>query len=344
MHYRHGLTLGKFLPLHQGHELLLTVAASRCETLTVLVGTTADDRWSFETRARWIRDALARRPDLASTQLNIVNDPDPDPNVAKDASGTVTDETYWRTWLAQNATHFAALDAVFTSDVYGAHIAERAGVEWCPVDPDRTVYPISGSQILANPAKHFARVSEAARPDVGATVAVLGAESTGKSTLVESLVAEFGCGHAPEWGRIISEAKPELTVADFDAIVTIQAEMILGAQRHGNGLAITDTEAITTALFAPLYLDAEHEPSWDAARRQRFDLYLVLAPTVPWVNDGTRILDHGERQAFHDRIVGALEALRYRFTVIDDQRFEARTDAARQAVNGVLAMKDLRLV
>lgn len=342
MHYRHGLTLGKFLPLHQGHELLLTIAASRCETLTVLVGTTSDDRWSFSTRERWIRESLARRSDLRATEIRIVNDPDPDPNVAKDASGTVTDETYWQTWLAQNAAHFSELDVVFTSDAYGAQIAQRANVEWCPVDPDRAVNPISGSQILSDPARHFARVAETARPDVGATVAVLGAESTGKSTLVETLVTSLRCGHAPEWGRIISEVKPELDVADFDAIVTIQAEMIRSAQCHSNGLCLTDTEAITTALFAPLYLGAEHEPSWDAARRQRFDLYLVLAPTVPWINDGTRILDHGERQSFHDRIVAALEALRYPFIVIDDTRFDARTDAARRAIDSVLKGKGLR--
>ena len=124
--------------------------------------------------------------------------------------------------------------------------------------------------------QNFHAVCDVAKPDVAITVAVLGAESTGKSTLVKRLADLYQTRYAPEWGRIISEAHSELTGSDFDAIVTMQDELITTAQRLGNGLCFVDTEAITTALFAPIYLGREHEASWQKAKQQQFDLYLVL--------------------------------------------------------------------
>lgn len=341
MRVKRGLTLGKFLPLHHGHELLLTTAASYCDELVVLIGTTPQDPYAYALREKWVRELLA--PSIAQENLHVINDPDPDPDVAKDAEGTVIDEHYWSQWLDQNSAHLAGVERVFTSDPYGAQIARRANTQWFPVDPDRSVNPISGSNILANPGGNFRYVSAVAKPDVALTVAVLGAESTGKSTLVTALATRYGCGFAPEWGRVISEVHPELDATDFDAIVDMQTRFIRSLHRNGNGLCITDTEAITTALFAPIYLGREHTAAWEAAAAQDFDLYLLLAPSVPWINDGTRILDQGEREQFHAALVAALEKLDKPYVVIDDASFAAREHAAYAAVDGLLEQRNWHL-
>lgn len=333
----HGLTLGKFLPLHQGHALLLRAAAIHCDVLTVLVGVTSEDPYSFETRARWIRTVLSGIPASAKLQLQILEDPDPDPQVTKDESGTATDEHYWQQWLGQNAAVLEQIDTVFTSDRYGAEIARRTGTRWFPIDPDREVIPVSARQIRADHSATFEFVSDVAKPDVAVTVAVVGAESTGKSTLVKRLAQDYGTRYAPEWGRIISEAHAQLSVADFDAILTMQDELIRTAQRTGNGLCFTDTEAITTALFAPIYLGKSHEPAWRCAEAQDFALYLVLDPTVPWIDDGTRVLDDAERLSFHESLIKALTRLGKPFEIIAGDSYSARLDTARRAVDRVLA-------
>jgi HTH-type transcriptional repressor of NAD biosynthesis genes len=324
MSKQHGLTLGKFLPLHRGHELLLNVAAAQCDCLTVLVGTTPDDPYTFDQRQRWIRNTFNAFADRRAQQLIVVDDPDPNPNVAKDECGTVTDERYWSAWLGQNQAHLTNAERIFTSDHYGAHIAQRVQSEWFPVDLDRAVVPISASAIRANLAENFALVSDAAKPDVALTVAILGAESTGKSTLVKAVAEHFGCAYAPEWGRTISEVKPELNDEDFDAIVDVQARLLRAAQIGSNGLCLADTEAITTALFAPIYLGHEHAAAWKAARQQRMDLYIVLAPSVPWINDGTRILDNSARDRFHASILDALDQLGFAYQVIDASDYDTR--------------------
>lgn len=334
---KHGLTLGKFLPLHQGHALLLRAAAIHCDVLTVLVGVTPEDPYSFETRTRWIRAVLSGIQASSNLQLHILEDPDPDPQVTKDESGIVTDEAYWEQWLGQNAAVLEQIDTVFTSDRYGAEIARRTDSRWFPIDPDREVVQVSARQIRADIAATFQFVSDVARPDVAITVAVVGAESTGKSTLVKRLAEDYGTRYAPEWGRIISEAHAQLSAADFDAILTMQDELIRTAQCTGNGLCFTDTEAITTALFAPIYLGRSHEPAWSRAEAQDFALYLVLDPAVPWIDDGTRVLDDGERLSFHESLIDALTRLGKPFEVIAGDSYAARMDTARRAVDRVLA-------
>lgn len=334
-----GLTVGRFLPLHQGHALLLRAAAAHCAELVVLIGTTASDPYSYAQRERWITELLQPQVLESGVRLLIYPDPDLIPSfaaVAKDQEGTITDQRYWRRWLKQNAAHLNGVERVYTSDPYGAELSRRLGARWFPVDPGRKAVPISGSQIRAEPRRYFEFVCDVAKPEVGLTVAVLGAESTGKSTLVQTLARHYGTRFAPEWGRTISEAHPILSYDDFTDIVTMQRRLIAGAQCAGSGLCFTDTEAITTALFAPLYLQREHDHAWAEARDQAFDLYLVLAPSVPWVDDGTRILDDSSRQRFHDATIAALERLQKPYQVIDAGTFPERLAAARQAIDRLL--------
>ncbi|MEL7313268.1 MAG: AAA family ATPase, partial [Pseudomonadota bacterium] len=316
MRARRGLTLGKFLPLHDGHALLLRCAAKHCQELTVLVGITPNDPYSFEQRERWIHDLLGPVTAETNTHVRVVPDPDPDPFVEKDAESTVTDERYWTQWLEQNQSSLSNTNLVFTSDRYGQEIARRIGARWFPVDPDREVVAISASQIRKEPLSHFHLINDAAKPDVAVTVAIVGAESTGKSTLVKHLASHYRTCYAPEWGRIVSEAHPELVTKDFDDILTMQDELIATAERTSSGLCFVDTEAITTALFAPIYLGEEHSASWQKAEQQQFDLYLVLDPSVPWVDDGTRVLDSPKRRAFHESLIAALDRLQKPYTLI----------------------------
>ncbi|MET0955217.1 MAG: nicotinamide mononucleotide transporter, partial [Cryobacterium sp.] len=43
----------------------------------------------------------------------------------------------------------APVDAVFSSDAYGAELAARLGAEWVQVDPGRRHTPVSGTAIIA---------------------------------------------------------------------------------------------------------------------------------------------------------------------------------------------------
>ncbi|MEO1542494.1 MAG: AAA family ATPase [Pseudomonadota bacterium] len=189
---------------------------------------------------------------------------------------------------------------------------------------DRETVPIAASDVNARPHELFGLVSDVAKPDVALTIAVVDAESTGKSTLVKRLAERFETTYAHEWGRTISEAHPTLTVEDFDTIVSMQDGLIRTAQRLSSGLCFADTEAITTALFAPTYLGQEHPLSWQRAYTQDSTQYLLLDPEVPWVDDGTRVLDTDARMAFHNALLSSLKRLNKPFTIISGNLFEHR--------------------
>ena len=82
-----GLTMGKFLPFHKGHELLLKTAYNMCDWLIVLVGTSNNDLFSFEQRKDWIINSI----DAPEYGLFIINQKELDKNAPKDKNGTITD-------------------------------------------------------------------------------------------------------------------------------------------------------------------------------------------------------------------------------------------------------------
>lgn len=338
-----GFTLGRFLPLTKGHEFMLRMAWANCDHLVVALGDSVKDCFTYQMRYKWVHNYLNSLPKVSGKSWTIIHDPDYDRPVSMDPSGTITDDAFWEFWMSQNESALRQTDIVFTSDRYGQEIANqinqrwRVGnskkAKWWPVDPDRELFPISGTMFRTAPFKNFSMVSDEAKPDVSMTVAVLGAESTGKSTMVKKLAKHFETSYAPEWGRIISEAQPDLTMDDFDHIVWMQQSMIQNAQLSGGFVNFTDTEAVITSLFAPIYLNEECKYARACAEKQpTIDHYLVLFPSVPRVQDGTRVLDDTARLEFHDRLVDRLAELGKPYTMIVSEGYDDRFNEATKLV------------
>jgi HTH-type transcriptional repressor of NAD biosynthesis genes len=186
-----GITLGRFMPLTKGHEFMLHTAWANSDHLTVLLGDSIKDCFTYEQRYTWVHNYLNSLPKIMRKSWEIIRDPDYDRPVTSNASGTITDETFWDFWMGQNSKHlgFTTATHVFTSDRYGAEIADQinrrwprtgpahktAPAKWFPVNPDRELFPISATMVRTAPHKHFSMVSDWAKPSVGLTVAVLGA-------------------------------------------------------------------------------------------------------------------------------------------------------------------------
>ena len=56
MRFGHGLVIGKFLPPHRGHSLLIDTACSCCDRVTVIVCAKETDPIPGEQRASWIQE------------------------------------------------------------------------------------------------------------------------------------------------------------------------------------------------------------------------------------------------------------------------------------------------
>lgn len=310
----HAITLGKFWPFHLGHDLMIRAAVEYHDHATIVIANDSHEKNSI------VEQQMIKRFAKDLDRISFCTYVDTE-EYDVDENGVATDPQYLQRWairlsdIAPAATHFVS------SDLYGKPISELMGIKWLPIDPNRECVPISGTKIRNDIDKNWKFIVPEARYDWALKVAIVGAESTGKSTLVKCM-ADRGMGTCPEYGRTLSEIRQNnLDARDFSNIFVIQREMIKQATQLSS-IVVTDTEAIITSLYVDKYIP-EHNSDFKSigetiAKMQKIDLYIVLAPTVPWVDDGTRVMpDQVEREKFHDCICEKLESIGANYIVID---------------------------
>ncbi|MBS3929290.1 MAG: AAA family ATPase [Sphingomonadales bacterium] len=123
------------------------------------------------------------------------------------------------------------------------------------------------------------------------TVCFHGAESTGKSVLADKLSRELGATWVPEYGRTYCEERgTDLAMADLLAIAEGQAAAVEVAMAGNPRLLILDTDQLMTAAWAEMLFG---EVPAALLNYPKADFYLLFAPDVPWIDDGTRFFGKG---------------------------------------------------
>ena len=140
------------------------------------------------------------------------------------------------------------------------------------------------------------------------TISLHGPESSGKSVLAAQLAAHFRCNLVPEYGRIYCEQHGnDLTMAQLVHIGQAQAMMIDAAMARGGDWLVIDTDAISTAVWAQMMFG--HQDKWFASVSFTADLTLLLAPDLPFVQDGVRLFESKlQRRAFWKADAAELQA------------------------------------
>lgn len=143
---------------------------------------------------------------------------------------------------------------------------------------------------------------------------VLGAESTGKTTLCRDVAERFGVAWVPEFGRWYTEAMPDpqrytWAVEDFVTIAETQNRFEDDAAGWVAGPLICDTNAFVTSVFCEVYLGAA-SPLVDAiAAGRNYDLLVICDPDTPFEQDNTTGLrrEGDTRRFMHDRYLAYAE-------------------------------------
>jgi len=170
-------------------------------------------------------------------------------------------------------------------------------------------------------------------------VCVVGAESTGKTTLVERLAEYYGTSFVPEYGREYTYEKVRAgtldhwAAEDFIHIAYEQQRLEDEVARRAEPVLICDTDSVTTRMYYESYLD--HDPWWWPLPPPRIDLYLVLFPDVPFVSDEIRAGEH-KRMWMHERFEQLLAERDRRFLVLRGT-YDERFTQAIAAVDELLA-------
>ncbi len=248
-------------------------------------------------------DRGIRRIHSARTARRVDPRGTPDVRVVDLVDDTPVDFGSETAWDAHTATIRGLLDepvdAVFTSDDYGAELARRLDAEWVQIDPGRVVNPVSGTAIRGDLAGHWSSCRpRRARADLAARIVVLGAESTGSTTLAEALAAELGTLWVPEYGREISVTREGGLDApwrsdEFDLIVDRQIEWEGDALRRVPvPVLVCDTDVLATALWHERYVGTVADRIHARAARAPPGPLRAHGDEIPFVQDGMRDGEH----------------------------------------------------
>ena len=157
-----------------------------------------------------------------------------------------------------------------------------------------------------------------------------GAESTGKTALANKLSADWGCPLVAEYGRTYAETVgTDFTMGDLLAIAREQDRQMHAACAQGARLVLLDTDPLMTAAWAEMLFG--HVPA-ELLSYDKAELYLLFAPDVPWVFDGTRFFGLPEARArFAEIAEDMLERTGVRYQTISGD-FAVREEQARAAI------------
>ncbi len=174
-------------------------------------------------------------------------------------------------------------------------------------------------------------------PDVK-RVCLLGAESTGKTTLAQALAERFETVWNPEYGRPYTEigrpAGAPWTSWEFTHIARIHCwyeDFLAGLARR---VLFSDTDAFTTAVFHEVYLGTT-ATGFDELVSRRYDLFLVCGLDAPWRHDGVREFE-AQRQSMHERYLQRARVSGSPWLLVEGP-LDVRLDAATDAVERLLA-------
>jgi NadR type nicotinamide-nucleotide adenylyltransferase len=151
-------------------------------------------------------------------------------------------------------------------------------------------------------------------------IAILGAESTGKSTLAAALAAHYGTLWVPEYLREFVEAQ-ERTPQEHEQLLIAQTQVAHeeAAARLTRTYLFCDTTPLMTALYSRHYwarVDADLDV---LAKHRRYDFCFVTAPDYPWVPDGLQRESEEVRERVHNELIATLHELGIPFQLVSGE-------------------------
>jgi HTH-type transcriptional regulator, transcriptional repressor of NAD biosynthesis genes len=296
----HGLTLGKYAPLHRGHQHVIETALGETDAVTAVIYDCPETTpVPLPVRACWLRTLYPA--------LRVIEAWDGPTVVGDTPEIRALHEDYLLNRLGlrdAGVTHF------YSSEFYGDHVSAAFGAVDRQVDPARTAFPVSGTAVRADPYRHREFLDPVVYRDLIMHVVFLGAPSTGKTTLAERMAREFDTVWMPEYGREYWEAhqsERRLTPEQLVEIAEGHREREDAQLYRANRYLFTDTDARTTRQFALYYhgsaLPRLNHLADDCAAR--YDVTFLCEADIPYDDTPDRSGDVA-RQTFQKRIVADL--------------------------------------
>lgn len=298
--FRRGLVVGKFAPLHRGHEQVIRTAFAQCDEVILISYSRPElPGCAPARRERWLSQRFPAARLLVVTpervrewQLAGLDVPELPDNAAEDEAQ--------RHFVAQLCLQVlrVTVDAVFTSEAYGdgfaaslsRHFATHGAgpVTHVEVDRARRAVPVSGSALRADPHGLRQFLAPEVYADFVERICLLGGESSGKSTLAAALATALDTVQVEEYGRECWLARGgQLAFDDLRHIAETQVAREAIAALRATRWLVCDTSPLTTLLYSR-HLFGRADPVLERLAERPYAYTFLCAPDFPFVQDGTR--------------------------------------------------------
>ncbi len=149
-------------------------------------------------------------------------------------------------------------------------------------------------------------------------VAILGAESSGKSTLAQALAQHYRSVWVPEYLREFVETEGRVPCAlDQFGIGRTQQQREDAAAVLATDYLFCDTTPLMTALYSSFYFGGPDPALTALVQRHDYALTLVTAPDGPWIADGLQRESEAVRQTIHSQLLALLAHRAIPFVLVE---------------------------
>lgn len=141
-----GLIIGKFAPLHKGHEYLIKTALNKVDKLYIFVYETNLIDVDIQVREDWINSVFK------DSRIKTIKAVNPPKQYGMDKESTEIQLSYIEKVLKENS--IKRITHLFSSEEYGRCIAERLNANNILVDKERINIPVNATNIRKDIEKY----------------------------------------------------------------------------------------------------------------------------------------------------------------------------------------------
>lgn len=305
---RRGLVVGKFWPPHVGHGRVLDAVAAQCDRLFIVVCGVEGQEPSGRERMWWLQSWYPGAEVVLTDDLCAWHHPDSCPPACTEL---------WAHRL--DALGISPVEVVGAGEDYGEAFAAALGARLVHLERFEGEV-ISGTMVRHDLSRYWRSLPGVVRAGLYRRVVMVGAESTGTTTLTVDMARRLGLPSTAEAGRTMSWAL--LTDAgSMDAVewdeshfwTLIERQMRFELEAIWNRIdlppgplgpwLVCDTDTLATVAWWERYLRRPAGPVHALAHGRLADLYVLTSPDGVAMDESDPLRDGAAiRLSMHERL------------------------------------------
>jgi NadR type nicotinamide-nucleotide adenylyltransferase len=375
-----GLIIGKFKPLTNGHNHLITTAFKKVDRLIVIIAGTEHDIPHPKYRLKWMQE-IYNNPNILIIRINDIYDPDDNKlwsTLTKKWLGIIEyDPSSIKSLeyidvLTQYSSNIIDVipDYVFTSELYGEPWANNLNLnstKKCKhilVDLHRQLVPISATQVRKDPFKYKNFIDKRVYKFYTKRFVFIGPECVYKTRIIKDIskilnlpfVSEYGDEFCNQLCCNQSIESIEWTDEMFYHIAETQNnnENILA---ENNSHILCDTNILSTIIFSERYMGYELKlPDNILDHLEEFKIntiYILMNYTdVNFQQNGTNTreidikkcpitIEQSVREWMYNKILKKLNDNKYNYHKLSGTTYEQKLNAALTLIKNQLIIDNI---